>query len=80
MQRNTYGWIVAAGLCGFAGPALAQNTQPVKEIKIKLTNSQGQPAGTATFKQKKDGVQVKVVAREHPVWRARGAHPPERVL
>lgn len=66
MQRNTYGRILGVLLSGFAGWALAQNPQPVKEIKVTLTNDHGQAAGTATFKQKKDGVQLKVSLENIP--------------
>ena len=54
------GWM-AIGVLGLASAGMrAQDAKPVKEIKVNLTSSQGQPAGTAVFKQKKGGVQLKV--------------------
>lgn len=38
----------------------------MKEIKTTLTNSAGQPAGTAVFKQVKKGVEVKVSLQNIP--------------
>ena len=64
MQCKIYGWLLSAGL--LAVSAAAQNPQPVKQIKVKLTTSQGQPAGTAVFKQEKDGVRVKVSLENIP--------------
>ena len=53
-------WASAAVLVLAGVSASAQEAKPVKQIKTNLTNSQGQPAGTAVFQQKKDGVKVKV--------------------
>lgn len=46
--------------------AAAQAATPVKEIKVNLTTSKGEPAGTALFKQKKSGVEVKVSLENIP--------------
>ena len=46
--------------------APAQDAQPVKEIKVSLINSQGQPAGKAVLKQKKNGVEVKISVENIP--------------
>lgn len=66
-------WNVAlAAVAGFgllALPALggsAQEAKPVKELKVPLKNSKGEPAGTAILRQKKDGVQVKVSVENIP--------------
>ena len=54
------GWL-ACGVMAIAGAATrAQDAKPVKEIEVSLTNLQGQPAGTAVLKQKKDGVEIKL--------------------
>ena len=62
-----FGWL-ACGVIAFAGTAAAraQDAKPVKEIKTTLTNSQGQPAGTAIFKTVKKGVEVKVTLENIP--------------
>ena len=58
---------LAVGLfASIAAVAVAQDARPVKEIKVKLMNSQNQPAGTAVFKQKKSGVEVKVSLQNIP--------------
>lgn len=44
----------------------AQNPAPVKEIKVSLITSKGEPAGTAVLKQKKTGVEVKVSLENIP--------------
>ena len=50
----------------------AQDTQStpagksIKEIRTTLTNSAGQPAGTALFQQKKKGVEVKINLENMP--------------
>jgi superoxide dismutase, Cu-Zn family len=49
-----------------AGAVVAQDARPVKEIKVKLMTSKGEPAGTATLQQKKNGVQVKVSLENIP--------------
>ena len=55
--------VLAAG----AAFAAAQDAaKPVKEVKVKLTTSKGEPAGTATLKQKRDGVEVKVSLENIP--------------
>lgn len=57
---KSLGWM-PCGLLAFAGiSAQTQDAKPIKEIKVSLANAQGQPAGTAVLKQKKNGVQVKV--------------------
>ena len=58
------GLVLALGAAGKS--AIAQDGKPVKEIKVSLINSQGQPAGTAVLKQKKDGVQVKISVENIP--------------
>ncbi len=61
----TSGTVLA--VVGFAlGMAAAQDAKPVKEIKVKLMTSKGEPAGTATLKQKKDGVELKVSLENVP--------------
>lgn len=56
--------------CGvLAGVAMAQTgapARPVKHLKVKLMTSQGEPAGTATLTQKKNGVQMKVSLENIP--------------
>ena len=54
-------WVTMAVVASLAGAtAAAQDAKPVKEIKVDLVNSQGQPAGKAVFLQKKSGVEIKV--------------------
>ena len=55
-------WLGVVGvITGLAATGLhAQDSGPVKTIKVNLANNQGQPMGTAVLKQKKDGVQLKV--------------------
>ena len=63
---KSLGW-TTCGLLVFAGTsAWTQDAKPVKEIKVSLANSQGQPAGTAVLKQKKNGVQVKLSLTNTP--------------
>jgi Cu-Zn family superoxide dismutase len=57
---------VAGLMAASAAGASAQDAKPVKELKVALTNSKGEPAGTAVFKQKKSGVQVKVSLENMP--------------
>ena len=57
--RNA-GWMTCGLLCLAVAGVEGQDAKPVKEIKVSLVNAQGQPAGTAVLKQKKDGVQMKV--------------------
>ena len=58
---------LACGLLTMVGAtARAQEAKPVKEIKTTLTNSGGQPAGTAIFKQVKGGVEVKISLQDIP--------------
>lgn len=57
----------ALAVVGLAlGLARAQDATPVKEIKVQLTTSKGEPAGTATLKQKKNGVEVKISLENIP--------------
>lgn len=65
MQSKTYGWLLAASLA-VMGAARAQDAQQVKEIKVKLTTGRGEPAGTAVFKQKKNGVELKISLQNVP--------------
>lgn len=58
---------LTTGLFSMAGAvAPAQDAKPVKEIKVSLINSQGQSAGKAVLKQKKNGVEVKVSVENIP--------------
>ena len=67
MRIKSCGWVLAGVASGLAGTAAyAQDAKPVKEIKTTLTNSQGQPAGTAVFKQVKKGVEVKLSLENIP--------------
>lgn len=61
-------WLAVVGVTtGLAATGLhAQDSRPVKTIKVNLANSAGQPMGTAVLKQKKDGVQVKVALINTP--------------
>ena len=60
----------AAVLSVSAGLALGQADQKNKpvsnEVKVNLTNSQGQPAGTVTFKPGKQGVKMTVKLENIP--------------
>ena len=56
--------LAAVGLT--LGFARAQDAAPVKEIKVKLMTGKGEPAGSATLKQKKNGVEVKVSLENIP--------------
>ena len=58
MGWKSAAWVVGCGLLVSLG--VAQGGKRVKEIKVQLRSSQGEPAGTATLKQKKNGVEVKV--------------------
>ncbi len=67
--------VVAVGVVLAAGVAWGQSTETAKkpasnELKVKLVNSQGQSAGTVTFKQVKKGVKMTVKLEEYSVWRA----------
>ena len=70
MHVNRSRWTLfnlSLGLACVAGAtAGAQSTKPVKEIKTTLINSQGQPAGTAVFKQVKNGIEVKLSVQNIP--------------
>lgn len=62
-------WAVAFAIPAVSlvlGAAMAQDAKPVKSVKVNLTTSKGEPAGTATFKQKKNGVEVKVALENIP--------------
>ncbi len=64
---RSFPFVVAAGFLVIAAiPGGTQSAKPVKEIKVKLNDSKGEPAGTAVLKQKKDGVQVKVSLENMP--------------
>ena len=63
---RSFGWMASGAMALAGATALAQNAKPVREIKTTLTNSQGQPAGSAVFKQEKGGVQVKVTLENIP--------------
>jgi superoxide dismutase, Cu-Zn family len=54
--------VLAMGAFGAAVSVAAQTTRAgvPKVVKAELTNSQGQPAGTVTFKQVKNGVKMTV--------------------
>lgn len=67
MRKVRFGRWVVAGLALSAGIAAgAQDAKPVKETKVALLTSAGQPAGTAVLKQKKDGVQIKLTVENLP--------------
>ena len=55
---------VALAAIAFATPAAHAKTAP---LKVKLTTSEGKDAGTATFVQKKKGVEVKLHLKNLPV-------------
>lgn len=57
---------VAAAILPFTGASSPAQNAPVKEIKIKLTTSKGESAGTAVLKQKKAGVELKVSLENIP--------------
>jgi Cu-Zn family superoxide dismutase len=64
MRRS---WIVVWGLAvmvmggvGVVGAAEVQASGAPYEVKVKLTNSGGQAAGTVVFKQEKNGVKMKI--------------------
>ena len=64
--------LIACGvtLAASAGVARGQSDQtppkPKNEVKVHLTGSQGQPAGTVTFKQVKQGVKMTVKLENIP--------------
>jgi Cu-Zn family superoxide dismutase len=59
MGAVVFGLIFGVASLGAAVRAAVGQTAP-KEIKVKLTNSAGQPAGTVTFKTVKKGVKMMV--------------------
>ncbi len=67
MKRIAAPATVVAMLGLALGTVMAQDAKPVKEIKIKLMTGKGEPAGTATLKQKKNGVEVKVSLENVPL-------------
>lgn len=64
-MRWTVGATVA-GLALVAATAVSGAQAKTAPLKIKLVTSTGQPAGTATLKQKKNGVEVKVSLENIP--------------
>lgn len=61
--------VLACGLALAMSAAIAQAQQAngaPKEVKVKLTNSAGQPAGTVTFKQVRNGVKMTVKLENIP--------------
>ncbi len=71
MRQGKFGtWVKAGMTTGLIAVACAvapaQDAKPVKEIKVSLINSQGQPAGKAVLKQKKNGVEVKISVENIP--------------
>ncbi len=74
---------VCLASCGWlslsAVPARGQDAKPVKEIKVKLMTSKGEPAGTAVLKQKKNGVQVKLLLENVP-FGEHGVHIHQKAL
>ncbi|MGI4828398.1 MAG: superoxide dismutase family protein [Janthinobacterium lividum] len=68
MRIKSCGWILTGLVSMSIGGATAhaQDAKPVKEIKATMINSQGQPAGTAVFKQVKKGVEVKLSLQNIP--------------
>lgn len=73
LQKQLGPWMLAGSFMMAGAVALAQDTKPVKEIKISLINSAGQPAGKAELKQKKDGVQIKLSV-ENMTFGEHGVH------
>lgn len=55
---------VASALLLFGG--VVSKAAGPKEVKIKLVGSHGQPAGTVTFKQEKNGVKMKISLENIP--------------
>ena len=76
-HENVRTWIKAGMVTGVFTAACAiapaQDARPVKEVKISLLNSQGQPTGKAELKQKKDGVQVRISV-ENMAFGEHGVH------
>ncbi len=67
MMKRIAALATVVAMLGLAlGTVAAQDAKPVKEIKVKLMTSKGEPAGTATLKQKKNGVEVKVALENIP--------------
>ena len=67
MRIGNLKWLVLGLTVAGTTSALAHGqAAAVKEIKTKLVNSQGEHAGTAVFKQKKDGVEVKLSLENIP--------------
>lgn len=59
--------VVTVGCSLFLNTGIkAQDAKPVKEIKVQLMNSKGQPAGKAVLKQKKNGVELKISLENVP--------------
>ena len=68
MQRAKHaGWMACSFLLIAVAGTQAQVAKPVKQIKVPLVNGDGQPAGTAMLKQKKNGVEVKVSLINMPI-------------
>ena len=69
-MRTSFAAVLSAvGLFLLAGPshkARSQDAAAVKEIKVKLTTSKGEPAGSAVLTQKRKGVQVKISLENIP--------------
>lgn len=53
-------WLAICGLMTFGVAITAAQTAAPHEVKVKLTNSAGQPAGTVVFKQEKKGVKMTI--------------------
>ena len=62
------GWVAVCGLAvGMTASGLGKAAaQGPKEIKVKITSSSGQDAGTATFKTVKKGVKVSISLKNIP--------------
>lgn len=66
-MRKMLAVIGLAAVVGVAsGVAAAQGGSAKKTVKVQLQNSQGQPAGTVTFTNAKNGVRMKIALENIP--------------
>ena len=69
MRRGMLVLVCGVGLCvtvGAAGQMDQTAKKTANDVKVKLTGSQGQPAGTVTFRQVKQGVKMTVKLENVP--------------
>ncbi len=67
MRHGIFGtWMMAGLIVTASTVAPAQDPKPVKVIKVSMINSEGQPAGKAVLKQKKNGVELKLSVENIP--------------